>query len=144
LRRCRLWLRSPDGSRYVPISSPEDEAQLPGYTSAFAAWVIQGPHQEAVPGGTLLRLPLLHQDAPLGCFEGIIPEGRHERMAHDVLVVVAQMLAPVLAAHELSQDLASEVALRTRELEAQRNFAARIIDSMPVGLYVIDRGYRIR
>jgi len=144
LRRCRLWLRSPDGSRYVPISSPEDEAPLPGYMSAVAAWVTQGPHQEAVPGGTLLRLPLLHEDEALGCFEGIIPEGRHERMAHDVLVVVAQMLAPVLAAHELSQDLASEVALRTRELEAQRNFAARIIDSMPVGLYVIDRGYRIR
>ena len=144
LRRCRLWLRSPDGSRYVPISSPEDEAQLPGFTSTVASWVTQGPHQEAVPGGTLLRLPLLHDEEALGCFEGIIPEGRHERMAHDVLVVVAQMLAPVLAAHELSQDLASEVALRTRELEAQRNFAARIIDSMPVGLYVIDRGYRIR
>src|SRR6266436_336490 len=106
LRRCRLWLRSPDGSRFVPINSPEDEA--------------------------------------LGCFEVIIPQGRYERMAHDVLVVVAQMLAPVLAASALSQDLASEVALRTREFEAQRNFAAHIIDSLPVGLYAIDRGYRIR
>src|SRR5258705_13669075 len=65
-------------------------------------------------------------------------------MAHDVLVVVAQMVAPVLAANELSQDLASEVALRTRELEAQHTFAARIIDSLPVGLSVIDRAYRIR
>jgi len=144
LRRCRLWLRSPDGSRFVPITSPEDEAQLPGYAAAVAGWVAQGPHRESVAGGTLLRLPLVHEDEALGCFEGIIPEGRYERMAHDVLVVVAQMLAPVLAAHELSQDLASEVALRTRELEAQRNFAARIIDSLPVGLYVIDRGYRIR
>src|SRR3989475_3144279 len=45
---------------------------------------------------------------------------------------------------ELSQDLASEVALRTREVEAQRSFAARIIDSLPVGLYVIDRSYHIR
>src|SRR5207247_10711800 len=44
----------------------------------------------------------------------------------------------------LSQDLASEVALRTREVEAQRSFAARIIDSLPVGLYVIDRSYHIR
>ena len=65
-------------------------------------------------------------------------------MAHDVLVVVAQLLAPVIAATELSQDLASEVALRTREVEAQRGFAAQIIDSLPVGLYVIDRAYRIR
>jgi len=144
LPRCRLWLRSGDGSRFLPITSPEDETQLPGFTSAVADWVVEGPHRESVAGGTLLRLPLVHEDQALGCFEVIIPEGRHERIAHDVLVVVAQMLAPVLAAHELSQDLASEVALRTRELEAQRNFAARIIDSLPVGLYVIDRAYRIR
>ena len=144
LRRCRLWLRSADGSRYLPIASPDDESQLPGYTSAVTTWVAAGPHQEAVPGGTLLRLPLVHQDEALGCFEVIIPQSRHERMAHDVLVVVAQMLAPVLAATALSQDLASEVALRTRELESQHNLAARIIDSLPVGLYVIDREYRIR
>ena len=144
LRRCRLWLRTGDGSRFLPITSPDDETQLPGFTAAVPAWVAEGPHSESVPGGTLLRLPLIHEDEPLGCFEVIIPQGRYERMAHDVLVVVAQMLAPVLAATELSQDLASEVALRTRELEAQRNFAARIIDSLPVGLYVIDRGYRIR
>jgi two-component system NtrC family sensor kinase len=144
LRRCRLWLRSPDGSRFVPINSPEDEAQLPGYAPAVASWVAEGPHRESVAGGTLLRLPLVHEDEALGCFEVIIPQGRYERMANDVVVVVAQMLAPVLAASELSQDLASEVALRTRELETQRNFAARIIDSMPVGLYVIDRAYRIR
>jgi two-component system NtrC family sensor kinase len=36
------------------------------------------------------------------------------------------------------------VARRTREVQAQRNFAARIIDSLPVGLYVIDRAFRIR
>src|SRR5882672_12950586 len=144
LRRCRLWLRSADGSRFLPIASPEDETQLPGFTSAVADWIADGPHRESVAGGTLLRLPLVHEAETLGCFEVIIPEGRHERMANDVLVVVAQMLAPVLAAHELSQDLASEVALRTRELEAQRNFAAGIIDSLPVGLYVIDGGYRIR
>src|SRR2546427_7200355 len=144
LRRCRLWLRSGDGSRYIPIASPEDETQLPGFTPPVGEWVAAGPLLEGVAGGTLLRLPLVHDDEALGCFEVIIPEGRYERMAHDVLVVVAQMLAPVLAANELSQDLASEVALRTRELETQRNFAARIIDSMPVGLYVIDRAYRIR
>jgi len=130
LPRCRLWLRSPDGSRFIPIAGPDDETQLPGFTSAVADRVTEGP--------------LVHEEEALGCFEVIIPQGRFERMSHDVLVVVAQMLAPVLAADELSQDLASEVALRTRELEAQRNFAARIIDSLPVGLYAIDRGYRIR
>lgn len=143
LRRCRLWLRSGDGSRYALIS-PDDKTQLPGFNPAVLDWVEAGPHTEPVPGGTLLRLPLVHDDEPFACFEVIVPQGRTERMAHDVIVVVAQMLAPVLAASALSQDLATEVALRTREAEAQRNFAARIIDSLPVGLYVIDRAYRIR
>ena len=144
LRRCHIWLRSADGSRFLPIVGPDDEAPLRSETVPVAAWVAAGPHEESAPGGTLLRLPLVHDAAALGCLEAIIPEGRQERMTHDVLVVVAQMVAPVLAANELSQDLASEVALRTRELEAQHTFAARIIDSLPVGLYAIDRGYRIR
>ena len=144
LRRCHIWLRSADGSRFLPINSPEDELRPGSDTAAVAAWVGAGPHRESVPGGTLLRLPLVHEEEALGCLEAIIPPGHRERMAHDVLVVVAQMVAPVLAANELSQDLASEVALRTREFEAQRNFAARIIDSLPVGLYAIDRSYRIR
>lgn len=144
LRRCRLWLRSADGSHYIPISPPGDDALLPGVTAPVADWVAAGAHEEPAPGGTLLRLPLVHEGAPLGCLEVVVPEGRHARMAHDVLVVVAQMLPPMLAATELSQDLASEVALRTRELESQRNFAARIIDSLPLGLYVIDRDYQIR
>jgi len=49
------------------------------------------------------------------------------------VVVVARILAPMIARTELSQDLASEVALRTHEMEAQRSFAAQIIDSLPSG-----------
>jgi len=45
---------------------------------------------------------------------------------------------------ERTKDLAEEVAMRTREIEAQRRFTAKIIDSLPVGLYVIDRDYRIQ
>jgi len=141
LRRCHIWLRSVDGSRFLPITSPDTPPPSP---SPVGEWIAAGPHEEAAPGGTLLRLPLVHDEEALGCLEVIIPQGGQERMARDVLVVVAQMVAPVLAANELSQDLATEVALRTREFEAQRNFAARIIDSLPVGLYAIDREYRIR
>ena len=143
LHRCHIWLRSVDGSRFLPITSP-DTASPPPSPAPVGAWIAAGPHEEAAPDGTLLRLPLVHDEEALGCLEVIIPPGGQERMARDVLVVVAQMVAPVLAANELSQDLASEVALRTREFEAQRNFAARIIDSLPVGLYAIDREYRIR
>src|SRR5690242_15734004 len=104
----------------------------------------RGPQREGVPGGSIVRLPLIHEDEPLGLLEVEIPVSRYGSLAHDVVVVVAQIIAPVIAATELSQDLASEVALRTREVQAQRNFAARIIDSLPVGLYVIDRAFRIR
>src|SRR5207244_7024417 len=46
LRRCRLWLRSADGSRFLPIASPDDETQLPGFTSPVPAWVAEGPPSE--------------------------------------------------------------------------------------------------
>src|SRR5213083_1840149 len=144
LSRCRLWLRTPDGASYTPLTVPGDEAQLPGFAPPTADWFRTGPHQERTSQGTLLRLPLVHEDEALGILEVIIPAGRLAGVAHDVVVVVAQILAPVIAATELSQDLASEVALRTREMQAQRSFAAQIVDSLPVGLYVIDRGYRIR
>ncbi|HZI21226.1 MAG TPA: ATP-binding protein [Gemmatimonadales bacterium] len=144
LRRCRLWLRTPDGARFALVTTPGDEAELPGYAPPVAEWVHRGPQREEVPGGAIMRLPLIHDEEALGALEVIIPTGRYEGVAHDVMVVVGRILAPIIAATELSQDLASEVALRTHEMEAQRNFAAQIIDSLPVGLYVIDRTYRIR
>src|SRR2546426_109079 len=144
LRRCRLWLRTPDGTRYTSVTSPGDEAELPGYGPPVAEWMRRGMQREGVPGGSVMRLPLVHEDELLGALEVIIPTGRYEGIAHDVVVVVARLLAPLIATTELSQDLASEVALRTHEMEAQRSFAAQIIDSLPVGLYVIDRSYRIR
>src|SRR6266480_6072555 len=145
LRRCRLWLRDPAGGGYAPLTTPGDEAVLPAFAAPVADWISQGPRSERGSAGMLLlRLPLVHQEEALGLIEALVPEGRFQGMAHDVLVVVAQILSPVIAATELSQDLASEVALRTREVEAQRGFAAQIVDSLPVGLYVIDRGYVIR
>src|SRR6059036_2692534 len=144
LRRCRIWLRTPDGTRFTPVTTPGDEAEQPGYDPPVAEWMRRGPQREGVPGGSIVRLPLVHEDEPLGVLEVVIPTGRYEGIAHDVVVVVARILAPMIAATELSLDLASEVALRTHEMEAQRSFAARIIDSLPVGLYVIDRSYHIR
>jgi two-component system, NtrC family, sensor kinase len=144
LRRCRLWRRHPTGDGYIPVTMVGDEPALIGIGIPVAEWIAYGPRWEAGSAGALLRLPLLHEGTSLGLLEAIVPEGPLQGVAHDVLVVVAQLLAPVIAGTELSQDLASEVALRTREVEAQRNFAAKIIDSLPVGLYVIDRSYRIR
>ena len=55
------------------------------------------------------------------------------------LSTVADVLAPALDAAENAHRLESEVAARTREIDEQRRFIEKIIDSLPVGLYVIDR-----
>jgi len=144
LRRCRVWLRNPDGAGYHPVVAPGDEPTPRDFPPPRPEWFRGGPHREPTPAGIQLRFPLVHDDEALGLVEVMLSPGRPEGVAHDVTLVVAQILAPVIAATELSQDLASEVALRTREVEAQRNFVARIIDSLPVGLYVIDRSYLIR
>jgi two-component system NtrC family sensor kinase len=60
------------------------------------------------------------------------------------LSTVADVLAPALDAAENAHRLESEVAARTRQFDQQRRFIEKIIDSLPVGLYVIDRGYRIQ
>src|SRR2546421_9377599 len=86
LRRCRLWLRSGDGSRYIPIASPDDETQLPAFTPSVPEWVAAGPNREGVAVGTLLRLPLVHDDEALGSFVRVIPHGRLVRLAVGVLI----------------------------------------------------------
>jgi two-component system, NtrC family, sensor kinase len=55
----------------------------------------------------------------------------------------AHLLAPMIANAERSSQLEDEVQLRMRQVEEQRRFTQLIVDSLPVGLYVIDREYRI-
>jgi len=57
---------------------------------------------------------------------------------------VADVLAPYLASAELSSALAGQVAIQSREIEEHRRFTSLIIDSLPVGLYVVDRDYLIQ
>jgi two-component system NtrC family sensor kinase len=60
------------------------------------------------------------------------------------LQIVADMLAPMLAGAEYAQRLEFEVAARTAEIERQRRFVAKVVDSLPVGLYVVDRDFRVQ
>ena len=61
-----------------------------------------------------------------------------------LLTALANILAPELAHAERSRQLEVEVASRTQEIERGRRFTEKIIDSLPLGLYVIDREYRIQ
>jgi two-component system, NtrC family, sensor kinase len=60
------------------------------------------------------------------------------------LTTVADMLAPVLSHAQHAQRLEGEVAERAAQVEKQRRFIAKVIDSLPVGLYVIDRDFRVQ
>lgn len=56
---------------------------------------------------------------------------------------VANMLAPELSRAEQMRHLEGEVDRRTRQLDDEKRFTEQIVDSLPVGLYVIDREYRV-
>ena len=60
-----------------------------------------------------------------------------------LLTAVANLLAPELAHAEHSRQLEVEVEARTAEIDRERIFTEKIIDSLPLGLYVIAREYRI-
>ncbi|MBA3443419.1 MAG: PAS domain-containing protein [Gemmatimonadales bacterium] len=113
---------------------------------------IQAPRREGVPllleslqaihnTDSGVRLPLQHDEAHIGLLE--IRAGPDPKQL-EILAIVANLLAPFLASLALSADFAVEVAAQSREIDEQRRFTGLIIDSLPVGLYVVDREYRIQ
>jgi len=143
-QRCRLWVREPDGRTFRAIATPGDEPS-PGEAARIAEQFDAVLPRRSDPWDVLeLRVPVLHEGERLGLLEVHVAREGRERMVRDVLDVAANILSPLLASQELSQDLVVEVACRSREIDAQRRFTAKVIDSLPVGLYVIDRDYRIQ
>jgi two-component system NtrC family sensor kinase len=140
----RLWLRSPEGSGFRSLPGPAAAGSEWSFVPSDEWFQREVERERIAGGGTRLRFPLVFEEQGLGALELRVEGGRADGPVSDVGRVVARLLASVIAATELSQDLASEVALAAREADSQRNFVARIIDSLPVGLYVIDRDYVIR
>ena len=130
VRRATIWRRAPNGTRLTPVSDPE--AGAPVEAASLDGLLV------AEPGYT--RLPLAHAGHRLGVLE-LEPAASVDP---DLLTLVADVLAPYLGAVLLSEDLAAEVATRAREIQEQRRFISLIIDTIPVGLHVVDRDYRIQ
>jgi two-component system NtrC family sensor kinase len=97
-------------------------------------------HATRDPNLVLVRLDAAHR--PLGAIV-LTPTGTLTPDERTFLSTVADILAPVLRQAAYAQRLESEVMERTRQIDRERRVTERIIDSMPVGLYVIDRDYRI-
>jgi len=91
-------------------------------------------------GVLIVRLDAAHH--PLGALV-LSPAPALTPDEHSFLSTVADILAPVLRQAAHAQRLESEVLERTRQIDRERRVTERIIDSLPVGLYVIDRDYRI-
>ncbi|HEX9727418.1 MAG TPA: ATP-binding protein [Gemmatimonadales bacterium] len=141
---CRIWIRSPEGGSFRAATADGAGAMGDGYDKVVAGWVARGMAPEWTADDPIVRIPLIHQGEHIGLLECGLDDGPDFAVGQEVLRTVANILSPLLSSIELSEDLAGEVALRTQEIESQRRFTGKIIDSLPVGLYVIDREYRIQ
>jgi two-component system NtrC family sensor kinase len=99
------------------------------------------PGDGGSPG--VLVATLAHGDRRIGALAllGARPLDGESRL---LLGAVADLLTPAVTHAEYLRQLEREVEMRAREMEEQRRFTQRIIDSLPLGLYVIDREYRIQ
>jgi two-component system, NtrC family, sensor kinase len=130
--RLTLWMRTPAGASFRPVCAPPSpDPPAPVHSLEDAPLADPESH----------RLALEHEGLRVGLLD-VRP--RSGSSTADALPVVADLLAPYLASLELSEDLAGEVAEQSREIEAQEHFISLVIDSLPVGLYVVDRDYRIQ
>jgi two-component system, NtrC family, sensor kinase len=125
-----MWVREPGTAAFQPLSAPMTPDAVP-LVSALVE----------VPESRGRRFSLEHEGVRLGLMD-VVFDGDSARL--DTLAIVADILSPYLAAAELSGDLAGEVAVQSREIDEHRRFTDLIIDSLPVGLYVVDREYRIQ
>jgi len=130
-RHVVVWRRESNASTFAGVAMPTGE------------YVAVSLDELPQPGPGVRRYPLVHGGARLGVLEidYTLPDLPPDSA---VLQVITDLLAPFLDAMTLSEDLALEVASRSREIEEQRRFTSLIIDSLPVGLYVVDRDYRIQ
>jgi two-component system NtrC family sensor kinase len=126
----RLWVRATGATSFGAVCSPASPV------------TVRVPSLEAVPLETPSTSFILeHQGIDVGLLQVSMPVGERER---ETLRVICLILAPYLASLELSEDLAGEVVAQSREIEEHRRFISLIIDSLPLGLYVVDRDYRIQ
>jgi two-component system NtrC family sensor kinase len=128
--RVRLWVRATGATSFGAVSSPA----TPGPARVAALDAVPAEAGDA-------RFTLEHDGIQVGLLEARLPVGARER---ETLRVICHILAPYLASLELSEDLAGEVVAQAREIEEHRRFTSLIIDSLPLGLYVVDRDYRIQ
>ncbi len=133
---CALWLDSPHG---LVRSWASGDVMTRAADVAFA---LDAP-ASLMAGHTVAVAPLGAEGARVGALSAYV--GRALSAVERLLLdAAADVLAPALTHAELSHRLQAEVAETARQVSDQRRFIERILDSLPMGLYVIDREYRIQ
>jgi two-component system, NtrC family, sensor kinase len=141
---CILWLDGPNGmvragmARRPGLRPPQGRAAALLTTEMQA--IVADP---TVPAPGSFVAPMTAGGRRMGALGVQVgrPLADEERV---LLRAAADLLGPALAQAEYSHHLEVEVALRTREIDEQHRFMGNVVDSLPVGLYVIDREYRIQ
>ncbi|MHB8838396.1 MAG: two-component system sensor histidine kinase NtrB [Gemmatimonadaceae bacterium] len=132
-QECSLWLQTADGLVRTWVAGEPQALEAAVATSLAAAEDVGG----------VRAVPVTGVGRQVGAL--VIRIGRDaDRDDVKLLTAVANLLAPELAHAERSRQLEVEVAARTAEIDRERRFTEKIIDSLPLGLYVIDREYRIQ
>jgi len=129
--RVTIWRRRAVGPALHPVSSGGESVPLTPVDTL------------PPPAAGTLRIPILRAGHRLGALDLLAP-GDLGAAHREVAEGVGELLGPFLDAALLSEDLADELATRAREVREQRQFTNLIIDSLPVGLYVVDRDYQIQ
>jgi len=134
---CAVWLLGPDGLARAWAAGEEETGRavvddgLAGYLADAAVRVAPMRFGPRLVGALVVRVR-----AAAGA------RGNSGDVAR-FTDTLASLLASFIATSERSRRLESDLQVRVRELEAQRRFTEMIVDTLPVGLYVIDREYRI-
>jgi two-component system NtrC family sensor kinase len=127
-----LWLHASGGLR---------RSAAAGNPSLSVDEVRNAVEQNSTNGVIARRLVAMGQRVGVLAVRG---SGSLTEDAQEVLAIVANLLAPELSHAEDVHRLTGEVARTTQQVEVERRLTARIIDSLPLGLYVIDRDYRVQ
>ena len=129
-----LWLHASSGLRRSAVA---------GAPTLVVDDVLNAVNDDAVPANGIAarRLVAMGQRVGVLAVAGTTASADESR---DVLTIVANLLAPQLSHAEDVHRLTGEVARSAQQVEVERLLTARIIDALPLGLYVIDRDYRIQ
>lgn len=134
-------LRAVCGAEEASVWLHGAQGLVRGWSSGVAASTeaqVRAPDPAA-----LLAHPIVLGERRVGALV-LRPAPALDRERRLLVTALSDLFAPELAHAERSRQLEVEVASRTAEIERGRRFTEKIIDSLPLGLYVIDREYRIQ